>query len=147
MLAEISEHLSLVSRPEGLFTDTQVTGQVWRGQQRRVRCCVYKRFARLSDDPQPAVEQIESVSVTLMATFSEAGIQAKRCDGRALYEWLLPFFNRKAKKIFDGDTSERHAELREVVSILETSLPVGTRRLRISDGSLLGEWGKLYFNR
>ena len=109
VLAEISEHLSLVSRPEGLFTDTQVTGQVWRGQQRRVRCCVYKRFARLSDDPQPAVEQIESVSVTLMATFSEAGIQAKRCDGRALYEWLLPFFNRKVPWGPDGATLLRRA--------------------------------------
>ncbi|WP_299912910.1 zonular occludens toxin domain-containing protein [uncultured Paracoccus sp.] len=55
----------------------------------------------------------------------------------------LPFFNRKAKQIFDGDTSERHAELREVVSILETSLPVGTRRLRISDGSLLGFYSSI----
>ena len=94
VLAEVAEHLSLVSRPEGLFTDTQVTGQVWRGQQRRVRCCVYKRFTRLAEEPTMPIEQIESVAMTLMATFSEAGIEARRCNGRDLYEWLLPFFNR-----------------------------------------------------
>ncbi|WP_312526210.1 type IV secretion system protein B4 [Paracoccus sp. (in: a-proteobacteria)] len=55
----------------------------------------------------------------------------------------LPFFARKAKQIFDGDTAARHAELREVVAILETSLPVGTRRLNISDGSLLGFYSSI----
>ena len=95
VLSEVAEHLALVSRPEGLFTDTQVTGQVWRGQQRRVRCCIYKRFGNLSEDPSPAVTQIESVAITLMATLTEAGVQAKRCTGKDLYEWLLPFFNRQ----------------------------------------------------
>ena len=46
-LAEVAAHLERVSRPEGLFVDTQVTGQVWRGQQQHVRCCIYKRFAHL----------------------------------------------------------------------------------------------------
>ena len=94
VLAEVAEHIDLVSRPQGLFTDTQVTGQVWRGQQRRVRCCVYKRFASLAEDPSPATAQIEAVAVTLIATLSEAGVKARRCNGRDLYEWLLPFFNR-----------------------------------------------------
>ncbi|GKS92638.1 conjugative transfer ATPase [Acidovorax sp. SUPP2539] len=94
VLAEMSRHLDLVSRPQGLFTDTLVTGQVWRGQVRRVRCCIYKRFAGLADDPAPPTAQIESVAITLMSTFSEAGVAARRCTGRDLYEWLLPFFNR-----------------------------------------------------
>ncbi len=94
VLAEVAEHLSLVSRPEGLFTDTQVTGQVWRGQQRRVRCCVYKRFNRLAEEPTTPLEQLDAVAMTLMATFSEAGVEARRCNGLDLYEWLLPFFNR-----------------------------------------------------
>ena len=104
VLAEVAEHLSLVSQPEGLFTDTQVTGQVWRGQQRRVRCCVYKRFTRLAEEPTTPIEQIESVAMTLMATFSEAGIEARRCNGRDLYEWLLPFFNREVPWAPDAAT-------------------------------------------
>jgi conjugative transfer ATPase len=33
--------------------------------------------------------------VTLTATFQEAGVAVRRCNGQDLYEWLLPFFNRK----------------------------------------------------
>lgn len=102
VLAEVAEHLDLVSRPQGLFTDTQVTGQVWRGQVRRVRCCVYKRFAKLAEDPAPPTSQLESVCITLMATLSEAGVKARRCNGRDLYEWLLPFFNRNVPWARDG---------------------------------------------
>lgn len=95
VLDEVAEHVRLVSRPDGLFTDTQVTGQVWRGQQRRVRCCIYKRFGRLTDDPTPALQQMDAVAITLTATLTEAGVRARRCNGRDLYEWLLPFFNRQ----------------------------------------------------
>ncbi|KAF5291918.1 hypothetical protein FQA39_LY19400 [Lamprigera yunnana] len=44
VLDEIGAHLANVSQPQGLFVDTQVTGQIWRGQIRRVRCCIYKRL-------------------------------------------------------------------------------------------------------
>lgn len=94
VLKQFEEHLALVSRPEGLFVDTLVSGQEWRGQQRRVRCAIYKRFAGLSDNSAPARDQIESVAITLMATFNEAGVSAKRCTSIEFYEWLLPFFNR-----------------------------------------------------
>ena len=95
VLDEVTRHMRRVSTPDGLFVDTQVTGQVWRGQQRRVRCCIYKRFANLAEDPTSPTAQIDAVAVTLMATMHEAGVQVRRCNGRDLYEWLLPFFNRK----------------------------------------------------
>ena len=96
VLADIASHLDTVSRPQGLFTDTQVTGQVWRGQIRRVRCCIYKRFTtNHSEDPQTPVQQVESVADTLLATLTEAGVKVKRSNGKDLYEWLLPFFNRE----------------------------------------------------
>ena len=95
VLDAFREHLALVSRPEGLFVDTEVTGQTWRGQLRRVRCCIYRRFGNLSDDPTPANVQMESMAVSLEATLAEAGVSVRRCHGRDLYEWLLPFFNRK----------------------------------------------------
>ena len=94
VLKEFEKHLALVSRPQGLFVDTLVSGQAWRGQQRRVRCTVYKRFAGLSDNPTPAREQLEAVSITLLATFTEAGVTAKRCTAEDFYAWMLPFFNR-----------------------------------------------------
>jgi conjugative transfer ATPase len=112
VLEEFARHLERVSRPEGLFVDTQVTGQVWRGQQRRVRCCIYKRFGKLAEEPAPAQSQIEAVAATLMATMSEAGIQARRCSGRDLYEWLVPFFNPKPKWVKDSAELLRMAPYR-----------------------------------
>ena len=50
----------------------------------------------------------------------------------------IPFFNRAARRLLDSDTTTRLHELREVASIIETSLAIGTKRLTISDGSLLG---------
>ena len=94
VLKQFKEHLALVSRPEGLFVDTLVSGQEWRGQQRRVRCAVYKRFAGLAENSAPARDQIEAVAITLMATLNEAGVSAKRCTSVEFYEWMLPFFNR-----------------------------------------------------
>jgi hypothetical protein len=94
VLEAFEEHLSLVSRAQGLFTDTLVTGQVWRGQQRRVRCCIYRRFPNLASEPSSPMQQMEAVATTLLATCSEAGVKARRCNGQDFYEWMLPFFNR-----------------------------------------------------
>lgn len=95
VLHDIQEHLKQVSRPEGLFFDAEVTDQPWAGQIRRVRCCIYKRFdVGVAEDPRPAETQLESMAVTMEATLSEAGVRVRRCAGKDLYEWLLPFFNR-----------------------------------------------------
>ncbi|MBW8832305.1 MAG: conjugative transfer ATPase, partial [Burkholderiales bacterium] len=94
-IAEMAAHLDNVSRPQGYFTDTTVTGQIWRGQIRRVRCFIYKRFSDLVEDRSSAFAQIEQVAITLMATLNEAGVGTRRCTGRDLYDWMLPFFNRK----------------------------------------------------
>lgn len=116
---ELGKHLDRVSGPDGLFTDTQVTGQVWRGQVRRVHCFIYKRFANLVREPAPALEQISHVATTLMASLSEAGVGVRRCNGQDFYEWLLPFFNRGvesnallASAPYPGDRSpSKHAPI------------------------------------
>lgn len=50
----------------------------------------------------------------------------------------IPLFGKAAARVWGEDTARRLDELREVVSILETGLGVKTRRLKISDGSLVG---------
>ena len=92
-IKELNKHLDSVSKPEGLFTDTLITGQIWKGQIRRVRCCIYKRFQGLSVEYAEPVKQLEEVAITLMATLQEAGVRARRCTGKDLFEWMLPFFN------------------------------------------------------
>ncbi len=55
----------------------------------------------------------------------------------------VPFFGKAAVKIFGEDTNRRLEELREVISILETGLGIKTKRLKISDGSLVGFYASL----
>ena len=94
VLKEFQAHFEQVSRPQGLFVDELVTGQPWRGQQRRVYCCIYRSFADAQAGQPSVQQQMEAVASTLMATLQEAGVGARRCNGRDFYEWMLPFFNR-----------------------------------------------------
>lgn len=50
----------------------------------------------------------------------------------------VPLFAKAAQRFIDRDTSGRLHELREVCAIIETSLSIKTRRLKISDGTMIG---------
>jgi conjugative transfer ATPase len=92
---ELSAHLDAVSKESGLFVDTQVTGQIWRGQIRRTRCVIYRKFNDLLDDDTSPREQMEQAANALMSSFQESGVGVRRLNGADFYNWMVPFFNRK----------------------------------------------------
>ncbi|WP_323034409.1 type IV secretion system protein B4 [Pararhodobacter sp.] len=55
----------------------------------------------------------------------------------------VPLFGKAAARVWGEDTARRLEELREVASILETGLGIKTRRMKISDGSLIGFYASL----
>ena len=55
----------------------------------------------------------------------------------------VPIFGKAAARVWGEDTARRLEELREVASILETGLGIKTRRMKISDGSLVGFYASL----
>ena len=55
----------------------------------------------------------------------------------------VPLFGKAAAKVWGEDTNRRLEELREVVSILETGLGIKTKRLKVSNGSLVGFYASL----
>jgi type IV secretion system protein VirB4 len=55
----------------------------------------------------------------------------------------VPLFGKAAARVWGEDTARRLEELREVASILETGLGIKTRRMTISDGSLVGFYASL----
>ncbi|EPT5032726.1 TraC family protein, partial [Escherichia coli] len=57
-LREMERHLKGIARPEGLFRDTLVTGQPWRGQQRRTRMVIYRWIGKNNHDPMPPVAML-----------------------------------------------------------------------------------------
>ncbi|NMG00739.1 conjugative transfer ATPase [Aromatoleum toluolicum] len=97
-LAEMAEHLSLVARPEGLFLDEGVSGNRWRGQIRRVRCAIYRRFPPRFDFSRELLDPVETLQQTargLVAGLAQTGIHARPMNAADFYSWLLPFFNPK----------------------------------------------------
>ncbi len=96
-LALMTEHLNRITRAQGLFVDDAVTGSRWRGQLRRVRAVLYRRIESVmssfgSADLSPA-DALNEVCWKLTAALASVGVHARRCDGRDLYQWLLPWFN------------------------------------------------------
>ena len=100
----MSEHLSQITRPGGLFEDTAVTGTPWRGQVRRVRATLYRRL-NPTGRPPSAVEveaALNDVATKWVASLASAGIRVRRGTGQDLYDWLLKWFNPKPE-IAGGD--------------------------------------------
>ena len=57
----------------------------------------------------------------------------------------VPLFGKAANRLFDRDSAARLHELRELASVLEGGLPhIRMRRLKISDGSLIGFYSALH---
>jgi len=60
-LRRMRAHLANVSRVEGLFVDTEVSGIRFRGQRRRIRATVYRRTQHLDRDGIGPAEQLRNV--------------------------------------------------------------------------------------
>lgn len=100
----LSDHLSQITRPGGLFEDTAVTGTRWRGQVRRVRATLYRRLKPNGRLPSAIEieEALNDVATKWVASLASAGIRVRRGTGEDLYEWLLKWFNPKPE-IAGGD--------------------------------------------
>ena len=95
-LTRMRVHLGHVAREQGLFTDTEVSGNPFRAKLRRTRACVYRRYPPRHDfsaDGLDAAEQLRNVAERFEGALSQAGVKAVRCDREHLYHWLLPWFN------------------------------------------------------
>lgn len=86
-------HMRAIAKHGGLFTDTRVTKRPWRGQNRRVRMVVYRRIpdnAKLDQTPEQLLNQ---ACERVVGSLSADGVEITRMDGRAFYEWMLPWLN------------------------------------------------------
>ncbi|WP_018608200.1 conjugative transfer ATPase [Uliginosibacterium gangwonense] len=95
-LAELTEHLEVVSKAAGCFEDKTVSGNIWRGQRRRVRVAIYRRFPKGYDFEKEQFsprDQVKQAAASLLAGLKQAGVTAQPMGERAFYEWLMPWFN------------------------------------------------------
>ena len=88
-------HLARISAPGGLFVDQAVSGSPWRGKRRVVRATLFRRLSTQRKPPS-ALEiaaGLNDVAARWTAALASSGVQIRRSDAGALYEWLLPWFN------------------------------------------------------
>ncbi|WP_180375170.1 conjugative transfer ATPase, partial [Escherichia coli] len=124
-LGEMERHLRGIARPEGLFTDTLVTGQPWRGQQRRTRMVVYRRIGKNSHDPMPSVAMLNQVCERVVGALGGAGVRCIRMNGLQVHSWLLRLFNPRPEWV-DRDTLYRLATRAAPQETPEGMMPVMT---------------------
>lgn len=124
-LGEMERHLRGIARPEGLFTDTLVTGQPWRGQQRRTRMVVYRRIGKNSHDPMPPVAMLNQVCERVVGALGGAGVRCTRMNGLQVHSWLLRLFNPRPEWV-DRDTLYRLATRAAPQEAPEGMMPVMT---------------------
>ncbi|EFJ2737982.1 TraC family protein, partial [Escherichia coli] len=124
-LGEMERHLRGIARPEGLFTDTLVTGQPWRGQQRRTRMVVYRRIGKNSHDPMPPVAMLNQVCERVVGALGGVGVRCTRMNGLQVHGWLLRLFNPRPAWV-DRDTLYRLATRAAPQETPEGMMPVMT---------------------
>ncbi|UNE43308.1 conjugative transfer ATPase [Serratia ureilytica] len=92
-LKETERHMRGIARPEGLFKDTLITDQPWRGQQRRTRMVVYRWIGKGNHDPMPPIAMLNQTCERVTGALAGAGVLCVRQNGAQVHDWLLRHFN------------------------------------------------------
>lgn len=88
-------HLDLMTRKEGLFTDTKVSGTVFRGKIRKIRAVIYRRLTSKSKlrKGRDAVDDLNTIAHAFTSKLESTGIKVKRVTGKEFHDWMLRWFN------------------------------------------------------
>jgi conjugative transfer ATPase len=92
-LLETEKHLRGIARPQGIFQDTLITGQPWRGQQRRTRMVIYRWLGPQGLSKTPPITILNQVCERISSALNVAGIVCNRQNGAQVHDWLLRHFN------------------------------------------------------
>ncbi|ENR6207242.1 MULTISPECIES: conjugative transfer ATPase [Serratia] len=101
-LKETERHLRGIARPEGLFKDTLITDQPWRGQQRRTRMMVYRWIGKSNHDPMPPIAMLNQTCERVTGALNGAGVVCVRQNGGQVHDWLLRHFNPSPEWVDKG---------------------------------------------
>ncbi|MFE8664835.1 conjugative transfer ATPase [Serratia nevei] len=122
-LKETERHLRGIARPEGLFKDTLITDQPWRGQQRRTRMVVYRWIGKSNHDPMPPIAMLNQTCERVTGALAGAGVACVRQNGAQVHDWLLRHFNPSPEWV-DKETLYRDAAYFDSRDTPEGAMPV-----------------------
>lgn len=122
-LKETERHLRGIARPEGLFKDSLITDQPWRGQQRRTRMVVYRWIGKSNHDPMPPIAMLNQTCERVTGALAGAGVVCVRQNGGQVHDWLLRHFNPSPEWV-DKETLYRDAAYFDSRDTPEGAMPV-----------------------
>lgn len=122
-LKETERHMRGIARPEGLFKDTLITDQPWRGQQRRTRMVVYRWIGKGNTDPMPPIAMLNQTCERVTGALNGAGVVCVRQNGGQVHDWLLRHFNPSPEWV-DKETLYRDAAYFDSRDTPEGAMPV-----------------------
>uniref|UniRef100_A8GJ91 Putative plasmid-related protein n=1 Tax=Serratia proteamaculans (strain 568) TaxID=399741 RepID=A8GJ91_SERP5 len=122
-LKETERHMRGIARPEGLFKDTLITDQPWRGQQRRTRMVVYRWIGKGNHDPMPPIAMLNQTCERVTGALAGAGVICVRQNGAQVHDWLLRHFNPSPEWV-EKETLYRNAAYFDSRDTPEGAMPV-----------------------
>jgi len=96
-LQNLEDHLDYVSRPEGIFYDSQVTNLNFRGGLLHIYAFIYRRNNSKNKNRDSNLKDITQVSRKFSSQLRACGLSIKRLDDSDFYEWMSKWFNPKNK--------------------------------------------------
>ncbi|MEX3242799.1 conjugative transfer ATPase [Serratia quinivorans] len=122
-LKETERHMRGIARPEGLFKDTLITDQPWRGKQRRTRMVVYRWIGKGNHDPMPPIAMLNQTCERVTGALAGAGVICVRQNGAQVHDWLLRHFNPNPEWV-EKETLYRDAAYFDSRDTPEGAMPV-----------------------
>ncbi|AEF43457.1 conjugative transfer ATPase, PFL_4706 family [Serratia sp. AS12] len=122
-LKETERHMRGIARPEGLFKDTLITDQPWRGQQRRTRMVVYRWIGKGNHVPMPPIAMLNQTCERVTGALAGAGVACVRQNGAQVHDWLLRHFNPNPEWV-EKETLYRDAAYFDSRDTPEGTMPV-----------------------
>jgi len=122
-LKETERHMRGIARPEGLFKDTLITDQPWRGQQRRTRMVVYRWIGKGNHDPMPPIAMLNQTCERVTGALAGASVICVRQNGAQVHDWLLRHFNPNPEWV-EKETLYRDAAYFDSRDTPEGAMPV-----------------------
>lgn len=91
-LKHLEEHISTISRREGIFEDKK--GLEWRARYRRVRMVIYRQKKM-----KPGA--MNATILRLTTALAEAGIPTSRMSGKDAWHWLMPWYSGEQENAYE----------------------------------------------
>lgn len=110
----MNDHLEYVTKPKGIYFDSQVTNLHFRGGITHIYAVLYRRKSPPSHERHANIEEILRIARKFSDQLRACGVGVKRLQGKDFYIWMSKWFNPKQLAKFEYPNAKNiHNDLAE----------------------------------